>query len=110
MTVFAGRVMLAEEQVYQPTISAIDPDGSQIYVECEREKVDEPREKRWRLAALAGNGRLWLMTTTPAMQEALVSEINLARGDRSLAVAVANVVDYTNGRRGKEGALWTYRS
>jgi hypothetical protein len=50
------------------------------------------------------------MTTTPAVQEALVSEINLSRLNSPFALAAANVVDYTGNRRGKGGGLWTYLS
>jgi hypothetical protein len=110
VTIFPKSVMLSGDQMYQPTLSAISPDGSPIYVECEREKVDEPRDQRWRLAALAGNGQLWLITTTPAMQDALVSEVNLSRLRAPFAFAAANVVDYTSNRRGKTGGVWTYLS
>ena len=106
--VLPGRVMLPDGLEYRPMLSAIDPKGQQIYVECEREKADGVRDKRWRLAALAGGGKVWLLTTTPVMQAALVSEINLAKLNGPFTLAAGNVVDYTAHKPGKGGGLWTY--
>lgn len=110
VTVFPEQIALADGLTYPPAISAVAPDGSRLYVECEREKVSADRSARWRLAARAGAGQVWLVTTNAQMQKALVSEINLARADHPFRLAVCNVADYGNGKRGRDGDIWLYRN
>ena len=110
MRLFPDRVMLPERQEYQPVLTAVSREGKRLYVECEREKAEAaPREKRWQLAALAGGGEVWLMTTTAAMQETLISEIKLTPLPKPFSLAAANISDYARKVRGRNGSMWTYR-
>ncbi len=107
---FPNRVLLPDGLEYHPTISAIGADGREIYVECEREAATTDRSARWRLAALAGGGEVHLVTTSQPIQEALVSEINLAKAGRPFRLLVCNVADYGKKQRGRDGSVWIYQN
>ena len=106
--VFPGRVMLPDGQEHRPMLAAAKADGRQIYIECERAEAE--RGAHWQLAALANGGGVWLMTTTPAMQTLLVSEINLARTGQPFALKACNVGDYAQNQRGRDKSMWLYQS
>jgi hypothetical protein len=107
---FPGRVLLPDGLEYHPTLSATGPDGREIYVECERETATADRSTRWQLAALAGGGVVHLMTTSQPTQEALVSEINLAKTTKPFRLLACNISEYMKKRRGRDGSLWIYQN
>ena len=79
-------------------------------IECERDRVPHDRSERWLRAAEAGGGELRLITTTAQAQEGLVSEINTAKLAQAFRLRAANVSDYSQGKRGRDGSIWTYQN
>ena len=106
---FPQQVVLRDGHEHHPVLAVVDTSGNHHYVECERESSQMKGDAYWRWAALANGGAVWLITTTPAMQNQLVSEINLVRAGQSFGFLVCNVADYLRKERGKDGSMWTER-
>lgn len=95
-------------EIYQPSLSASAPDGSAMDVMCLYNE-SLPNSSQWALAARAGGGMLWVVTSSFKVQQAAVSSLHLS-GIERVSIAATNLQDIQSGKRAKDGGLWLFRS
>ncbi|MDD5369140.1 MAG: hypothetical protein PHQ40_08645 [Anaerolineaceae bacterium] len=108
INLFPNLIELPGGMKFYPDQILIDPDGSLIYLEVEREanKDREKRQAKWLNFYEASQGKLYVACDNRTCMRSIRSEINFSLGNRPGIVHLTNLTDLQSGKRGEGDSLW----
>jgi hypothetical protein len=101
-------IALPDGGLFKPDLLLRDAEGKVCFVEVEADaqKNRSDRLSKWHNFYHASGGSLYVVCDNRRCMKSIISELNLALGNRPATTHLTNLAELQSGQRGQDGSIW----